>query len=334
MDIGIDLGTASVLIYVKDKGIVLEEPSVVAVNHRTDKVLSVGTDAYNMIGKTPAYISAVRPLKDGIVCDYKVAEAMIQHFIRKVCDDKLIKPRIALCVPSGITDVESNAVMDVALAAGARKVFLVEEPVAAAIGAGVDLSRANGNMIVDIGGGTTDIAVLSLNGIVNKNSIRVAGDIFSDVIIRHVRSKHGVLIGERMADYLKREIGSVHYDENKTAVAKGRHLESGLPSAVEVSREELYEPLLKEAMQIVDAVRGVIDLTPPELVGDLSENGIILTGGGALLHGMDRLLTQHTKINSKVAENPIQCVAIGTGLSFDYMDVLVDGFMTPSMKKF
>jgi len=198
----------------------------------------------------------------------------------------------------------------------------------------VDLSKANGNMIVDIGGGTTDIAVLSLNGIVNKNSIRVAGDIFSDVIIRHVRSKHGVLIGERMADYLKREIGSVFYDENKTAVAKGRHLESGLPSAVEVSREELYEPLLKEAMQIVDAVRGVIELTPPELVGDLSENGIILTGGGALLHGMDRLLTQHTKINSKVAENPIQCVAIGTGLSFDYMDVLVDGFMTPSMKKF
>ena len=295
MDIGIDLGTASVLIYVKDKGIVLEEPSVVAVNHRTDKVLSVGTDAYNMIGKTPAYISAVRPLKDGIVCDYKVAEAMIQHFIRKVCDDKLIKPRIALCVPSGITDVESNAVMDVALAAGARKVFLVEEPVAAAIGAGVDLSKANGNMIVDIGGGTTDIAVLSLNGIVNKNSIRVAGDIFSDVIIRHVRSKHGVLIGERMADYLKREIGSVFYDENKTAVAKGRHLESGLPSAVEVSREELYEPLLKEAMQIVDAVRGVIELTPPELVGDLSENGIILPGGGALLHGMDRLCTDFQK---------------------------------------
>ena len=307
MDIGIDLGTASVLIYVKDKGIVLEEPSVVAVNHRTDKVLSVGTDAYNMIGKTPAYISAVRPLKDGIVCDYKVAEAMIQHFIRKVCDDKLIKPRIALCVPSGITDVESNAVMDVALAAGARKVFLVEEPVAAAIGAGVDLSRANGNMIVDIGGGTTDIAVLSLNGIVNKNSIRVAGDIFSDVIIRHVRSKHGVLIGERMADYLKREIGSVHYDENKTAVAKGRHLESGLPSAVEVSREELYEPLLKEAMQIVDAVRGVIELTPPELVGDLSENGIILTGGGALLHGIQKSTAKWQRTRSSALPSVRVC---------------------------
>ncbi|MBQ8599360.1 MAG: rod shape-determining protein [Oscillospiraceae bacterium] len=334
MDIGIDLGTATVLIYVKEKGIVLEEPSVVAVNHRTEKILSVGSDAYNMIGKTPAYISAVRPLKEGIVCDYKVAEAMIQHFIRKVCDDKLVKPRIALCVPSGITDVESNAVMDVAIAAGARKVFLVEEPVAAAIGAGVDLSRANGNMIVDIGGGTTDIAVLSLNGIVNKKSVKVAGDVFSETIIRHVRSKHGVLIGERMADSLKKEIGSVDYEENKTATAKGRNLENGLPCAITISREELYEPLLKEAMQIVSAVKEVIERTPPELVGDLSENGIILTGGGALLHGMDSLLSRHTKIHSRVAENPVQCVAIGTGLSFDYMDTLLDGFMTPSMKKF
>ena len=209
MDIGIDLGTATVLIYVKDKGIVLEEPSVVAVNHRSEKILSVGSEAYNMVGKTPAYISAVRPLKEGIVCDYRVTEAMIQHFIRKVCDDKLIKPRIALCVPSGITEVEANAVMDVAVAAGARKVFLIEEPVAAAIGAGIDLSKANGNMIVDIGGGTTDIAVLSLNGIVNKKSIKIAGDVFSEIIIRYIRSSVGVLIGERMADQLKREIGSV-----------------------------------------------------------------------------------------------------------------------------
>lgn len=334
MDIGIDLGTATVLIYVKDKGIVLEEPSVVAVNHRTEKVLSVGQDAYNMIGRTPAYITALRPLKEGIVCDYKVAEAMIQHFIRKVCDDKLIKPRIALCVPSGITDVESNAVMDVAIAAGARKVFLVEEPVAAAIGSGIDLSKASGNMIVDIGGGTTDIAVLSLNGIVNKKSVKTAGDVFSETIIRHIRSSHGVLIGEHMADYLKREIGSVDYSENKIAVAKGRNLESGLPCALEISRDELYEPLLKDAMQIVSAVREVIEKTPPELVGDLSENGILLTGGGALLDGMDRLLSVQTKIHSRVADNPVQCVAIGTGLSFDYMDTLLDGFLTPSMKKF
>ncbi len=334
MDIGIDLGTATVLIYVKDKGIVLEEPSVVAIDHRTEKVLSVGADAHNMIGKTPAYISAVRPLKDGIVCDYRVTEAMVQYFIRKVCDDKLIKPRIALCVPSGITDVESNAVMDVAIAAGARKVFLIEEPVAAAIGAGIDLSKANGNMIVDIGGGTTDIAVLSLNGIVHKKSVKVAGDIFSETIIRHVRNAHGVLIGERMADYLKKEIGSVNYSENKTAVAKGRNLESGLPCAITVSRQELYEPLLKDAMQIVDAVRSVIEKTPPELVGDLTVNGILMTGGGSLLHGMDRLLSKETKIISRIADDPIRCVAIGTGLSFDYMDTLVDGFMTPSMKKF
>ncbi len=334
MDIGIDLGTASVLIYVKDKGIVLEEPSVVAVNHRTEKVLAVGLDAYNMIGKTPAYITAVRPLRDGIICDYKTTEAMIQHFIRKVCDDKLVKPRIALCVPSGINDVESNAVMDVAVAAGARRVFLIEEPVAAAIGVGIDLSKANGNMIVDIGGGTTDIAVLSLNGIVNKNSIKVAGDTFSDTIIRYIRQNHGVLIGERMADKLKQEIGSVDYEENKTAIAKGRNLETGLPCAIEVTREMFYEGLLKDAMQIVSAVKGVIELTPPELVGDLTENGIVLTGGGALLHGMDRLIEKHTRIPTRVADDPLQCVAIGTGRSFDYMDSLMDGFMTPSMKKF
>ncbi len=334
MDIGIDLGTATVQIYVKDKGIVLEEPSVVAVNRRTEKVLSVGAEAHAMIGKTPPHIHAIRPLKDGLVCDYKMTEIMVQHFIRKVCDDKLIKPRIALCVPGGITDVESNAVMDVAIAAGARRVFLIEEPVAAAIGAGIDLSKANGNMIVDIGGGTTDIAVLSLNGIVNKKSIKVAGDNFSDVIVRHIRSTRNVLIGDRMADKLKTEIGSVHFTENKTAVAKGRNLENGLPCAIEVTRADLYEVLHKEAMQIVTAVREVIEKTPPELVGDLSDNGIIMTGGGSLLDGMDCLISEHTKITATVAEDPVHCVAVGTGKSFDYMDTLVDGFMTPSMKKF
>lgn len=334
MDIGIDLGTASVLIYVKDRGIVLEEASVVALNHKTGKVLSVGAEAQGMIGKTPAYISAIRPLKEGIICDYRVTEAMIQYFIRKVCNDKLVKPRIALCVPSGITDVESNAVMDVAVAAGARKVFLIEEPVAAAIGAGVDLSKASGNMIVDIGGGTTDIAVLSLNGIVQKKSIKIAGDVFSENIIRHIRAEHGVLIGERMADYLKEEIASVDFEEDKIAVAKGRNLLSGLPCAVEVKRSELYEILKKDAMQIVDAVKEVIEKTAPELVGDLLKNGILLTGGGALLDGIDRLLEKETKISVRVAENPIQCVAIGTGKSFDYMDILMDGFLTPSMKKF
>ena len=232
MDIGIDLGTASVLIYVNGQGIVLKEPSVVALNERTGEVISVGAKAFDMIGKTPAHIHAIRPLQDGIVCDYKMTQAMVQHFIRTVCDDKLVKPRIALCVPSGITNVESNAVMDVAIAAGARKVFLIEEPVAAAIGAGVDISRPCGHMIVDIGGGTTDLAVLSLNGIVNKKSIKVAGDVFSEAIIRYVRSAFGVLIGERMADKIKCEIGSVKYEEDATAVAKGKNLSTGLPCAV------------------------------------------------------------------------------------------------------
>ncbi len=334
MDIGIDLGTASVLIYVKGKGIILEEPSVAALNSHTGKILSVGKEAYDMIGKTPDNITAVRPLKQGLVCDYRVTEAMVQHFIKKVCDDKLIKPRIALCVPSGITDVESNAVMDVAVAAGARKVFLIEEPVAAAIGTGIDLSKANGNMIVDIGGGTTDIAVLSLNGIVHKRSVKVAGDNFTDAIVRYVRNIRGVLIGENMAENLKKEIGSVNFEKNKSAVAKGRSVESGLPCSIVVSREELYEVLRKEAMQIVAAIRSIVEKTPPELLGDISDNGITMTGGGALLDGMDRLIKEHTRIDAHVAADPIRCVAVGTGLSFDYMDDLMDGFMTPSMKKF
>ncbi len=334
MDIGIDLGTASVLIYVNGEGIVLEEPSVVAINHKTDKVMSVGLEAHKMIGKTPSYINAVRPLREGIICDYKVAEAMIQYFIKKVCTDKFVKPRIALCVPSGITNVESNAVMDVAISSGARKVFLIEEPVAAAIGAGIDLSNPNGNLIVDIGGGTTDIAVLSLNGIVNKKSIKTAGDVFSQVIIKYMRANHGMLIGERMADRIKQEIASVHYQEDRATTAKGRSLTTGLPCAMEIRRSMLYEGLLREAMQIVAAIREVIEKTPPELVGDIYTNGILLTGGGALLDGMDRLIEEQTRIATRVAENPIQCVAIGTGKSFDYLDVLVDGFISPSVKKF
>lgn len=334
MDIGIDLGTATVLIYINGEGIVLSEPSVVAVNHKTDKVLSVGEEAYKMIGKTPAYISAIRPLQEGIVCDYKVTEEMIQYFIKRVCKDKLVKPRIAICVPSGITNVESNAVMDVALSAGARKVFLIEEPVAAAIGAGIDISKPNGNMVVDIGGGTTDIAVLSLNGIVNKTSIKTAGDAFSQAIIRYVRLNHSILIGDRMADQLKKEIGSVYFTEDKTMVAKGRNLNTGLPCGVEISRSMLYNVLYSEAEQIVTAVKEVIEKTPPELVGDISANGIVMTGGGSLLHGIDRLIEEKTTIPTKIAENAVECVAVGTGKSFLYLETLVDGFVSPSTKKF
>ena len=314
----------------------LSEPSVIAVNLKTDSVISVGQEAYDMVGKTPSHIQAIRPLSKGVVCDYKMTEEMVKFFIKKVCRDSLVKPRIALCVPSGITNVESNAVIDVAIASGARKVYLIEEPVAAAIGANIDIEKPNGNMIVDIGGGTTDIAVLSLNGIVNKKSIKVAGDAINDSIIKYIRSSHGVLIGERMADQIKRTVASVCWEDGEdiSAPVKGRNLTTGLPCSLEISRSMLYDCVMKEVDQIVTAVKEVIEKTPPELVGDIYTNGITLTGGGSLLHGMDRLLEKQTKIHTALAEDPVNCVAIGTGKSFQYLDKLVDGFVIPSMQRF
>ena len=334
--VGIDLGTATVIVYIGGQGVVLSEPSVIAVNLKTDSVISVGQEAYDMVGKTPSHIQAIRPLSKGVVCDYKMTEEMVKFFIKKVCRDSLVKPRIALCVPSGITNVESNAVIDVAIASGARKVYLIEEPVAAAIGANIDIEKPNGNMIVDIGGGTTDIAVLSLNGIVNKKSIKVAGDAINDSIIKYIRSSHGVLIGERMADQIKRTVASVCWEDGEdiSAPVKGRNLTTGLPCSLEISRSMLYDCVMKEVDQIVTAVKEVIEKTPPELVGDIYTNGITLTGGGSLLHGMDRLLEKQTKIHTALAEDPVNCVAIGTGKSFQYLDKLVDGFVIPSMQRF
>ena len=336
MDVGIDLGTATAIVYTGGQGVVLSEPSVIAVNLKTDSVISVGQEAYDMVGKTPSHIQAIRPLSKGVVCDYKMTEEMVKFFIKKVCRDSLVKPRIALCVPSGITNVESNAVIDVAIASGARKVYLIEEPVAAAIGANIDIEKPNGNMIVDIGGGTTDIAVLSLNGIVNKKSIKVAGDAINDSIIKYIRSSHGVLIGERMADQIKRTVASVCWEDGEdiSAPVKGRNLTTGLPCSLEISRSMLYDCVMKEVDQIVTAVKEVIEKTPPELVGDIYTNGITLTGGGSLLHGMDRLLEKQTKIHTALAEDPVNCVAIGTGKSFQYLDKLVDGFVIPSMQRF
>ena len=336
MDVGIDLGTATVIVYIGGQGVVLSEPSVIAVNLKTDSVISVGQEAYDMVGKTPSHIQAIRPLSKGVVCDYKMTEEMVKFFIKKVCRDSLVKPRIALCVPSGITNVESNAVIDVAIASGARKVYLIEEPVAAAIGANIDIEKPNGNKIVDIGGGTTDIAVLSLNGIVNKKSIKVAGDAINDSIIKYIRSSHGVLIGERMADQIKRTVASVCWEDGEdiSAPVKGRNLTTGLPCSLEISRSMLYDCVMKEVDQIVTAVKEVIEKTPPELVGDIYTNGITLTGGGSLLHGMDRLLEKQTKIHTALAEDPVNCVAIGTGKSFQYLDKLVDGFVIPSMQRF
>ncbi len=303
MDVGIDLGTATVIVYIGGQGVVLSEPSVIAVNLKTDSVISVGQEAYDMVGKTPSHIQAIRPLSKGVVCDYKMTEEMVKFFIKKVCRDSLVKPRIALCVPSGITNVESNAVIDVAIASGARKVYLIEEPVAAAIGANIDIEKPNGNMIVDIGGGTTDIAVLSLNGIVNKKSIKVAGDAINDSIIKYIRSSHGVLIGERMADQIKRTVASVCWEDGEdiSAPVKGRNLTTGLPCSLEISRSMLYDCVMKEVDQIVTAVKEVIEKTPPELVGDIYTNGITHTGGGSQLHVMHSLLEKQTKIHTALS---------------------------------
>lgn len=334
-DIGIDLGTATVIVYDSEQGIILKEPSVVAVNTATGQVLSVGEEAYKMLGRTPDRIRAIRPLSDGVISDFSTAEQMLKYFLKKACAGNIVKPRVAICVPSGITGVESRACVDAAVTAGARKVYLIEEPVAAALGAGIDIARPMGHIILDMGGGTTDIAVLSLNGIVCKTSLKVAGNKLDDAIVKYLRSQKNVLIGEKMAEKIKIGVGSVHFDdsENLTMEAKGRNLVTGLPQRFEVSRAEIYEVLLEPVMQIITAIAQILEITPPELSGDIYENGLIMTGGGAMLHGLDRLITQCTKVQARLAENPVECVAIGTGKSFEHLEKLYDGFVTPSTHK-
>lgn len=334
LDIGIDLGTATVLVYIGDKGIVLREPSVVAVNTRTGAILSVGDEAHAMIGKTPAKITAIRPLEDGVISDYKMTEEMIKYFMKKACANSVFRPRVAICVPSLITGVEAQAVVDAAVAAGARNVYLIEEPVAAAIGAGIDIALPNGNIILDIGGGTSDIAVLSLNGIVCKTSLKLAGDKFNAAIMRYIRSAYNMLIGERMAENIKIAIGSVDENaENLSFEIKGRHLATGLPMRQMIYRSELLPSILDCVVEIRDAVHSVMEKTPPELVGDIYVNGMVMTGGGALLHGLGAYLSRYLKMPVRLAENPIECVAIGTGKSFRYIDSLVDGFIASSIHK-
>lgn len=332
-DIGIDLGTASVIIYESNKGIILKEPSVVAVNAITNEVVSVGCEAYEMFGRTPDKIRAIFPMTMGIISDFKLTEDMIKYFIKKSCGNSIIKPRVSICVPSGITDVELRAVVDVAVRAGARKVYLIEEPVAAAIGANIDITKPNGNIILDIGGGTTDIAVLSLNGIVLKKSIKVAGNNFNEAIIKYIRNTHNVLIGTKMADTVKCEIGSVYFknDDDKSIFIKGRNLLTGLPQKFEIKRSELCPALLETCEPILEALQSIMEVTPPELVSDIFTNGLTMTGGGSMLHGLDLLIKHHLKIEAYLAENPIECVAIGTGKSFDYLDKLFDGFVTPAV---
>jgi len=325
-DIGIDLGTASVLVYIKGKGIVLQEPSVVAIDRNTNKILAVGEEARLMLGRTPGNIVAIRPLREGVISDYEVTEKMLRYFIDKaVGRRRLFKPRMIVCVPSGVTEVEKRAVKDAANNAGARNTQLIEEPIAAAIGAGLDITKASGNMVIDIGGGTSDIAVISLGGIVVSTSIKVAGDKFDEAIVRYMRKKHNVMIGERTAEELKINIGTAFPREEQVKMeVRGRNLISGLPKTIEISSEEMLEALAEPVSAIADAVHSVLERTPPELSADISDRGIVMTGGGSLLHGLDKLISKRTNIPVYIAEDAVSCVAIGTGKSLDNFDVLID----------
>ena len=320
-DIGIDLGTASILVYVKGKGVVLKEPSVVAFDRDTNKIKAIGEEARLMLGRTPGNIVAVRPLRQGVISDYTVTEKMIKYFIQKALGKRSYrKPRISVCVPSGVTEVEKRAVEDAAYAAGAREVFIIEEPIAAAIGAGIDISKPCGNMIVDIGGGTSDIAVISLGGSVVSTSIKIAGDDFDEAIVRYMRKKHNLLIGERTAEDVKINVGTCFpLAEPETMDVRGRNLVTGLPKMIEVSSEEMEGALREPTTNIVEAVHSVLEKTPPELAADVADRGIILTGGGALLRGLESLMEERTGINTMTAEDPMTCVAVGTGKYVEFM---------------
>ena len=320
-DIGIDLGTATVIAYVKGKGIVLREPSVVAVNNITGEVLAVGHEARRMLGRTPGNIVAIRPLRDGVISDYTVTEKMLKYFIGKIGGRFLFAPRIMICIPSQVTEVEKKAVIDAASNAGARKVYLIEEPIAAAIGAGLDVSKPCGNMIGDIGGGTTDIAVISLGGSVVSTSIKVAGDKFDEAIVKYIKKRHNVMIGERTAEELKQQIGCVFPKiQDMEMDVRGRDLITGLPKTITIYSSEMMEALDEPSMLIVDAVHSVLEKTPPELAADISDKGIYMTGGGCLIDGLDRLLQEKIGINVMIAEDAISCVAKGTGKALDNLD--------------
>ena len=322
-DIGIDLGTASVIAYTKGKGIVLREPSVVAVDNNTGEVLAVGKEARRMLGRTPGNIVATRPLRDGVISNYTVTEKMLKYFINRVCGKFIFSPRLMICIPSQVTEVEKKAVIDAASQAGARKVYLIEEPIAAAIGAGIDISRPCGNMVVDIGGGTTDIAVISLGGSVVSSSLKVAGDKFDEAIVKYIKRKYNVIIGERTAEDLKINIGCVYPKiQDMEMDIRGRDLMSGLPKTVTVHSSQMLEALIEPAMMVVDAVHGVLERTPPELAADISDRGIYMTGGGCLIDGLDKLLQEKTGINVMIAQDAISCVALGTGKALDNLDAL------------
>ena len=323
-DLGIDLGTATVLVYVKGKGVILKEPSVVAINKVNNKILAVGEEARKMIGRTPGNIIALWPLRDGVISDYDITEKMLKEFIKKACGGKkIIAPKVMVCIPSQATEVEKRAVIDATKNSGAKEVYLIEEPLSAAIGAGIDITKPDGNMIVDIGGGTTDIAVISLGGVVIRKSIKSAGDRFDEAIVKYVRLKHRIMIGEKTAEDLKINIGCAYKDARDCSyVMKGRNLVTGLPDQVEITSEEIREALEEPVGLIVDGVKSILEKTPPELAADIIEKGIIMTGGGSLLYGLDKLIEVSTGLNVKIAENSVEAVVEGTGEVLNYINKL------------
>lgn len=333
-DIGIDLGTSSVLVYVKGQGIVLREPSMVAVDSRTDKIIKVGREAQYMQGRAPGNIVTVRPLKNGVINQYDVTLRMLQHFIRRACGNMIFRPRVMICVPTGISEVEERAVVDAAGEAGSRQTRLIEEPIAAAMGAGIDIYQPSGNMVVDIGGGTTDIAVISLGGVVVSESIKVAGDGFDEAIVRYVRKNYGLLIGEATAEQVKIRIGC--FDDTtpkRTIEIKGRCLRTGMPRVVTLSSNEMVEALSDPMAHILDAVGHVIQRTPPELVGDLMQNGIVMTGGGSLIPGFAKVIYDVTGIKTRVARDAVSCVVRGTGIALDDLEDRPTGVLNLSKER-
>ncbi len=323
-DIGIDLGTANVLIYVKGQGIVLNEPSVVAIDADTKKPLAVGSEARDMLGRTPGSVLAIRPMKDGVIADFEVTEVMLNYFIRKINGKSFFsRPRILICCPSNITQVEKNAIKEAAERTGAKKVFIEEEPKVAAIGAGMDISKPSGNMVIDIGGGTTDIAILSLGGIVTSSSIKIAGNVFDADIMKYIKDKYKLLIGDRTAEEIKLTIGTVYAGNKKDKMeVRGRDLVTGLPHSVTVCSEEIEEALRESVYIIIHTAKSVLEKTPPELAADIIDKGIVVTGGGALIDGFDQLLARELKVPVFIAESPLTCVAEGTGVLLDNINLL------------
>lgn len=325
-NIGIDLGTVNVLVYVEGRGIVLKEPSVVAVDKITDQIVAVGSEAQALIGRTPANLETIRPMRDGVISQYDVTLRMLQYCIRNACGQMLLPPRVMICVPSGVTEVEERAVVDAAREAGAGKVYLMEEPVAAALGAGIDIEAPVGRMIIDIGGGTTDIAVISMGGVVVSESIRIAGEKLDEAIMRYVRREHGLLIGVQTAELIKQRIGALYtHKQVRSVEVRGRNAQSGLPEVATLSSREMLEAMAEPVSAILDAVCSVIERTPPELLGDVLKYGIIMTGGGSMVRGFDQLIQKVTGVPVRVADDPISCVARGTGIALQNHKQLPEG---------